>query len=115
MNRGGYVMDANKIFNRHLKFYQNKNRIKCIWSNMKSRCYNPKNDGYKNYGARGIKICEEWLNPMNFVNWALENGYKDSLTIERKDVNKGYEPENCIWIPKSQQPLNTRKTNRRVK
>ena len=87
----------------------NKTRLYRIWCGMKNRCYNPSTEDYQYWGNRGIKICDEWLNDFAaFRKWALSNGYQDNLTIERKDVNKGYFPENCIWIPNAQQSLNTR-------
>lgn len=75
------------------------------------RCHNPKNAEYKWYGARGIKVCDEWrFNRKAFFEWALKNGYNETLSIERVDVNGDYCPENCKWIPLSEQPLNTRNT-----
>ena len=80
---------------------------------MKDRCYNIKKIAYKNYGGRGIKICDEWLQDfMNFYNWAMANGYKDTLTIERIDNDGNYEPPNCKWIPKSEQSNNRRNTHK---
>lgn len=79
------------------------------WKNMKQRCYNPKNHQYHNYGGRGVKICEEWLNSFDsFQKWAFQNGYEDNLTIERKNVNGNYEPSNCEWVPFGEQYLNKR-------
>ena len=82
-------------------------RIYAIWKAMLARCNNPKNDRYKNYGARGITVCEEWLSYDAFYEWAMANGYDDTLTIERKNVNGNYEPSNCEWISKEDQLRNT--------
>lgn len=89
-----------------------KTRLYKIWQGVKDRCLNKYELTYKYYGARGIIICEEWKNSSeNFCFWAHKNGYQDNLTIERKDVNGNYCPENCIWIPLSKQGNN--KTNNR--
>jgi len=79
---------------------------------MKQRCFNNSHPNYKYYGGRGISICKEWFTFENFYNWAVENGYQDGLTIERKNNDGDYCPENCTWIPKSKQQQNTRKTIR---
>lgn len=78
------------------------------WSSIKSRCYNPNAKGYENYGGRGIKMCGEWLKFWNFREWSYTNGYKDGLTIERKDVDGDYCPENCEWITSLEQQSNKR-------
>lgn len=79
---------------------------------MIQRCHNNKTANYKNYGGRGIKVCVEWLDKengfMNFYNWAMLNGYKDNLTIDRIDNNGNYEPSNCRWIDMQSQNENTR-------
>lgn len=84
-----------------------------VWVGMISRCYNPKYNGYKNYGERGIVICEEWRT--SFIAFFHDMGPKPSpkLTIERLDNNKGYSPENCIWATRATQRRNTR-TNRLI-
>ena len=88
-------------------------RLHRIWSNMKQRCGNPNSKDYKYYGERGIQVCDEWKNDFEqFFYWAMNNGYKDGLTIERKDNNGSYCPENCKWISASAQHRNTRKTRR---
>lgn len=68
------------------------------WQNMKGRCLNPNNPKYKNYGARGIKICDSWLDINNFAEWSLNNGWKPGLSLDRIDNNKDYNPENCEWV-----------------
>lgn len=73
---------------------------------MKRICNNPNRPTFKNYYHKGIRVCEEWDNYAEFYYWAYENGYNDTLTLERKDCNKGYSPENCCWIPKAEQAKN---------
>lgn len=80
---------------------------------MKQRCRNPNSGSYKHYGARGIKICDEWPESYdNFYWWAMQNGYKEDLTIDRIDVDGDYEPSNCRWMPEAYQQRNKRNTVR---
>ena len=80
-----------------------------IWCMMKARCTNQNAPNYKLYGGRGITICDEWIDdPKAFCEWAVANGYKDNLTIDRIDTNGNYEPSNCRWVTNIQQQRNKR-------
>lgn len=83
-------------------------RLYRIWAGMKARCYNENVKSYEHYGAQGVTVCDEWHEFENFNKWATENGYKDDLTIERKNPFGNYEPNNCTWIPRSKQGKNKR-------
>lgn len=87
-------------------------RLYRIWKNMKERCGNPSNNHYESYGGRGITVCGEWDDTKNgfiaFYNWAISHGYAENLTLERKDVNGNYCPENCCWITLTEQQRNKR-------
>ena len=91
---------------KHTKLYK-------IWCSIKQRCYNKNNTHYRYYGGRGIGLCLEWENNFaEFRSWAYKNGYEDGLSIERIDVNSGYEPNNCKWIPISEQCNNKQNSKR---
>lgn len=83
-------------------------KIYRLWSYMKERCYSDKHKSYNHYGGRGIKVCDEWLDSKNFIDWAIQNGYKEGLTLDRIDVNKDYSPENCRFITNKEQQRNKR-------
>lgn len=95
--------------NKNTTHCMSKTRLYRTFKGMMSRCYREKDIHYPAYGARGITICDEWLNDRSkFFEWALENGYSDDLTIERIDNDKGYSPDNCTWITKEMQYKNKR-------
>lgn len=87
-------------------------RIRRIYANMKTRCYNPISNRYHCYGGRGIRVCDEWKNSFTkFQEWALQNGYADNLTLDRINNDGNYEPSNCRWVTYKQQRNNS-STNR---
>jgi hypothetical protein len=80
-----------------------------VWRDIKQRCYNKNNKGYKNYGGRGISMCEEWLNnPKEFIEWCLANGWKQGLEIDRINNDGNYEPVNCRFVTSRENNLNAR-------
>lgn len=83
-----------------------RNRLYRIWSLMKDRCNNANNNNYQYYGGKGVKICDDWYNYQLFRDWAYAHGYQDDLSIDRVDSNGDYCPDNCRWIPLSQQSSN---------
>ena len=89
------------------------NDIPCYhsWFSMKQRCFNKNNKDYNSYGGRGITVCDEWKSLKGFQKWALKNGWKQGLTIDRINVNGNYEPSNCRWATVAQQNRNMRRNN----
>ena len=83
-------------------------RLYRTWSGMIQRCDNKKDKAYPNYGGRGIKVCDEWKDYVNFKEWAIPHGYSEELYIDRIDNDKGYCPENCRWVTRKQQQNNLR-------
>ena len=97
--------------------FAHKEKLYCVWKSMRERCKNSRCKSYKNYGGRGIKVCDEWDNNyLSFRNWAFANGYieytlpngQNELTIDRINVNGNYEPNNCRWITNAEQAKNKR-------
>lgn len=77
-------------------------RLYKIWNDMLQRCDNPNLSNYRNYGGKGVKVCDEWRSFEGFQTWALLAGYADDLTIDRIDSDGDYEPDNCRWLPRSE-------------
>lgn len=90
-----------------------RTRLYRIWDRMRSRCENPNDTNYSKYGARGIKLCEEWHDSSAFFQWALSHGYAENLTIDRIDSKGDYCPDNCRWATYKEQ-TNHICTNHRI-
>lgn len=84
--------------------------IRHRWTSMKQRCYNSNCKDYKNYGGRGIIVCEEWLNDsFTFILWSLDNGVAEGLHLDRENNDGNYEPNNCRYIPIAENNRNMRR------
>ena len=98
-----------KLIKRNTTHGLSNTRLYQIYADMKDRCYNQNNSCYKDYGGRGIVVCNEWLNSFrNFYDWSIANGYKKSLTIDRIDVDGDYTSDNCRWSIQVEQQNNKR-------
>ena len=101
------------LVERNTKHGHSDERLYLVWGGMKRRCRCKSGPDYRDYASRGIEVCSEWLDYNNFRKWAYENGYDENsrfgeCTIDRIDVNKGYEPCNCRWVPVTVQARNKR-------
>ncbi len=100
-------IDRKKPWKHGLTMGGKRLRLYWIWSAMKDRCFNPKNESYHRYGGRGIKVCPEWMEFEPFYVWATVHGYKDDLTIDRINNDGNYESGNCRWVTHKEQSKNT--------
>lgn len=87
--------------------HKSNTRLYHTWQQAKDRCYNKNNKDYQGYGGRGIVVCDEWKDDFEaFYDWAMDNDYRDDLTLDRVDVNSNYTPDNCRWLTIKQQNRN---------
>lgn len=109
---GERITEYNRTIGREMHG-ETKTRLYRIWISIKTRCFYENSDSYKNYGGRGITICQEWVESFeSFRSWAMSNGYSDKLTIDRIDVDGDYCPDNCRWVSMSVQEFNKRTLQR---
>jgi len=105
--RNEKMSNVGKVAKHNMSFHP----IYKVFHGIRQRCYNSNDCNYHNYGARGISVCDEWRSNFNgFCKWAVDNGWKKGLSIDRIDVNGNYEPSNCRWATSTEQSRNTRKT-----
>lgn len=102
-----------QLVSRSTTHGKRKSRLYSIYAGMKRRCYIHTDKRYERYGGRGITVCDEWRNDFqSFYDWSMANGYRDDLSIDRIDNDKGYSPDNCRWATPKQQERN--KSNKKL-
>lgn len=113
-SRSKFLIQA-KTKHGHAPFNRKQSKVYTIWKGMKRRCSNPNDSHFKHYGGRGITVCERWCGEDGFLNFLIDMGEPaPGMSIERKDNDKDYDPDNCVWIPLPEQAKN-RNYNWRVR
>lgn len=108
---GCYSRDIQSMVHKIHGLSNGKDQLYSIWRTIKARCSNQNTWNYNRYGGRGISICDEWKDdPKNFIEWCRKNGYKQGLSIDRKDNDGNYEPDNCKFSTPKEQARNRRNT-----
>lgn len=111
----GCLFEESRKAGFHVIHGGSKERLYNIWRAMRSRCNNPNNWKYSDYGGRGIRVCSEWNKYPVFRQWAMTHGYENSLSIDRIDVDGNYEPDNCRWADDKTQANNKRSRRNKCK
>lgn len=100
-------LSSKRVTEKNTVHGDSRSRLYSIWCGIKDRIYNKNNVNYENYGGRGLTLHHDWEDYVSFKEWALKNGYKENLTIDRIDNEKGYSPDNCRWKTLKEQNRNT--------
>ncbi|WP_333604079.1 hypothetical protein [Lactobacillus acetotolerans] len=106
----GIVESDKKRFTKH---GNSKTKLYKVWVAMRKRCRSVNDKDYANYGKRGIRVCDDWKEFKNFKDWSIKNGYRGGLSIDRIDVDSGYNPNNCRWVDDTIQ-ANNRTNNHKI-